>query len=81
MREFKGLPLDYVPVSMERIEKSFSKIGFTERIHWQATPRFKQIWINAGILKLRPIQEKIENLVLENITPGLMIIEAPMGEG
>lgn len=81
MREFRGSPRDYVPVSMERIEKAFSKIGFTERIHWQATPRFKQIWINAGILKLRPIQEKIETLVLENINPGLMIIEAPMGEG
>jgi len=81
MGVFDGFAVDYAPISEKRVSDAFRKIGSPESITWPRRPLFRQVWSNLGIRELRPIQENVESLVQDDIEPGLVIIEAPMGEG
>jgi CRISPR-associated endonuclease/helicase Cas3 len=72
-------PEAYVLVSREKAQKAVAGLGFDASIDWTGLRQFSEVW--PGFDSLRPIQAKCEQYGLGSLPPGLMVIEAPMGEG
>jgi CRISPR-associated endonuclease/helicase Cas3 len=73
--------LEYARVSREKAQKAVSRLGLFDDINWSDKTEFNQIWTSSEFLNPRPIQQKCVEICRSGVRPGLVIIEAPMGEG
>lgn len=75
--------MKYLERSRELARKAIERLGFQPSILFEdITKDFCSIWPNIPRGKLRPLQASCESLIKSgDLPPGLLIIEAPMGEG
>lgn len=71
-------PENYARISRERANAAVRRLAFDTEVAWPLRPTFAELWPG---MAPRPIQSKCEELCQSGLDPGLMIIEAPMGEG
>lgn len=72
---------EYAKISREKAEKATRSLGFFDEVIWPSNARFTDIWKAEQFKNPRPLQIKCEELYYNYPGPGLIIIEAPMGEG
>ncbi|WP_395143778.1 CRISPR-associated helicase Cas3', partial [Armatimonas sp.] len=75
-------PERYFAMACERAQKVVAQLELdAERVpEGKTSPlTFAEVW--PGISTLRPSQKALAKATLEGVTPGLAILEAPMGEG
>ena len=78
----QGQPLKYFEAARTEALRAVRDVGFgpLRKIVVSSPPRFADLWdFKDG--QLRPIQTALQSKCAEGIDPGLVIIEAPMGEG
>lgn len=71
----------YTTHSYAQAKKAVSSLGFDDSINWEKRKGFKDVWRSDAIRDTRPVQAKCEEVMVSSSAPGLVIIEAPMGEG
>ena len=71
----------YASLSYDMAKKAVSSLGFDDAIDWETRTGFKDVWCSDAIRDMRPVQAKCEDVMVSSPSPGLIIIEAPMGEG
>ena len=71
----------YAYNSYAEAKKAVSSLGFDDSIDWETRIGFKDVWHSDTIRNMRPVQLKCEDVMASSPSPGLVIIEAPMGEG
>ena len=72
---------DYATASRRSAEAALDRLGLLAPLPFTSQQNFQQTW---GCLKLdrpRPVQQVVSDLCTSGRPPGLVIIEAPMGEG
>lgn len=72
---------EYMLASQVKSQAAVRKLGFTDHVGWLEAADFGQVWRGERYAHLRPLQEQCEMLSKGGLTPGMVIIEAPMGEG
>lgn len=70
---------EYAAKSRNRAVRAIEALGFHQPLPWHPDQRFRELW--PSLKNPRPIQEACEALCLSGAEPGLLTIEAPMGEG
>jgi CRISPR-associated endonuclease/helicase Cas3 len=84
---YSGIPKDddpksYFEAGSARAQEFVDRLNFKSEstLSREEQPlKFEDVWHD--ITDLRPSQETLQNQILQGITPGLAIYEAPMGEG
>jgi CRISPR-associated endonuclease/helicase Cas3 len=71
----------YASLSYAGAKKAVSSLGFDDAIDWETRTGFKDVWRSDVIRDMRPVQVECEEVMASSPSPGLVIIEAPMGEG
>lgn len=71
----------YTARSLERAQIAVSSLGFDDMICWDSHRQFRDVWRSDTFRDLRPVQAKCEEVAAMHPSAGLVIIEAPMGEG
>lgn len=74
-------PYEYANISMGLAKNAVSTLGFSDEVEWPSNAGFNDIWKSGKFQNPRPLQKKCEDLIKSGLKPGLLIIEAPMGEG
>ncbi len=76
-----GGPAVYFELACERAVHVVKNLALTEDTQefLEQPLKFSEVWTD--IPTLRPSQQTLQDCVLEGVKPGLMILEAPMGEG
>jgi CRISPR-associated endonuclease/helicase Cas3 len=62
-------------------ERTLKDLGFDDVVSWPDQASFRDIWHSGEFQQVRPMQQVVQELCLNGLPPGLVIIEAPMGEG
>jgi len=70
---------NYALISYEFAKKAINRLGFSSVIDWSNKKTFQDTW--PIFQSPRAIQLKSEEIGFELIKPGMIIIEAPMGDG
>lgn len=71
----------YAAQSAAVAAKAVSGLGLTVGNPWQKGEAFLETWRTLGVERARPVQRRCEEMTRSGLSPGLCIIEAPMGEG
>jgi CRISPR-associated endonuclease/helicase Cas3 len=71
--------LEYVKRSRRTARAAVGQLGLTNENPWEEPRAFTEIW--SAFRNPRPIQTACDELAQSGASPGLAIIEAPMGEG
>ncbi|MFH0800822.1 MAG: CRISPR-associated helicase Cas3' [bacterium] len=80
METGKEDPVSYAEKSKRRAVEAVKKLGLDSSIPWMQKSGFKEFW--PELEAPRPLQKSCEELLFQGkLPPGLVIIEAPMGEG
>lgn len=69
----------YAATSMAKARSAVAALGFDQALPWATGQRFQDLW--PKIKRPRPLQVACESLCQGGAKPGLLLIEAPMGEG
>ena len=72
---------EYSEASRQSANKAIKKLGFIKASAGDLKPDFNQVWPNIPREGMRPLQNACESFFREIPPPGLLVIEAPMGEG
>ena len=75
-----GCLKQYHELSLTSARQAMKTLGFEQQIDWPEESRFATIF-RQTFSSLRPVQEACEQLTLGQLPGGLVIIEAPMGQG
>jgi CRISPR-associated endonuclease/helicase Cas3 len=70
---------DYAVVSSRIAKQAVARLGFMDEGKWVPGESFRDVW--PKISAPNGLQQRIEEMCLEGVAPGLVIIESPMGEG
>lgn len=73
-------PEAYFKFSKNMAESAVSDIELSSALTWE-NDNFADIWSFLNFTSLRPVQQTCESIIKQKKNPGLIIIEAPMGEG
>lgn len=74
-------PKEYVEASRQSAISAVERLGLKKAVHPESKPYFNQIWPNIPREGMRPLQSACESFFKNKPSSGLLIIEAPMGEG
>jgi CRISPR-associated endonuclease/helicase Cas3 len=74
-----GDPAAYPPRSRQQAAEAVRKLGFEAARPWPTDATFQRLW--PEFTAPRPLQVRCEELIRNGLEPGLVILEAPMGEG
>jgi CRISPR-associated endonuclease/helicase Cas3 len=72
---------EYIKISQHAAKTAVIKLGLTKTPSIGPCPNFNQTWPNIPPENIRPLQAACEAFFEKINSPGLLIIEAPMGEG
>lgn len=78
--QWRGSSVDeYSKVSFQQAQETVRRLQLVNRQAWPKRPDFRDLW--PTFTSLRPIQQLCVDLTAQRPEPGLVIIEAEMGQG
>mgnify|MGYP000966054413 CR=1 FL=1 len=72
---------EYLIASLHQTQHTIRALGFEAQQVWSDKSRFSDYWPAIPPEKMRNLQQVADQWCHEGLAPGLLIIEAPMGEG